>query len=178
MFGFDNNTGYYADADFCNFVKETLEAAHRVVIEEVEMLFGTFEFRVKTAGIENQSIPFRWTPVAFGDGTVTFRMTMEEFEANYQKLEKKDLADALRASFTSIHQKNVELISIKEREDPMLDSEGYEMVVRLKPGKKYVNEPWLPLLWAKGDLMAFEAGNSELNEMIECLNERNRKHKS
>ena len=175
MFGYDD-TGYN-DAYLCNFVKETLEAKHKVVIESVEHLFGVFEFRVKAVDIENQPIPFRWTPVAFGNGSVTFRITLEEFEANYQKLEEEDLESALKSTFPTIH-KEVEFVSIEEREEPWLADEGYEIVVRLKPGRKYVNEPWMPLLWVKGNEMAFEAGHDELRSMIDYLHEHKNKHKS
>lgn len=165
------------DSHMCNFFKEVLEAKHKVVIENVEVLFDGFEFRVRTEGVENQPIPFRWSPVAFGDGTITFSMTLEEFEANYQKLEDEDLESALRSTFPLVH-KEVELVSIEEIEDPLLDNEGYEIVVRLKQGRKYVNDPWMSLMWVKGDLMAFEAGYDELRSMIEYLNEHNTKHKS
>lgn len=171
------NSSGFSDAYLCNYVKETLEAKHKVVIEGVEQIFGVFEFRVKAIDIGNQPIPFRWTPVAFGDGSVTFRITQEEFEANYQKLEEEDLESALRSTFPLVH-KEVELVSIEEIEDPMLDNEGYELVVRLKPGRKYVNDPWMSLMWVKGDLMAFEAGYEELRSMIEYLNEHNNKHRS
>lgn len=175
MFGFES-TGYN-DTYLCNFVKEALEKKHKVVIEDIEQIVGVFEFKVRAVDIENQPIPFRWTPVAFGDGSVTFRITQEEFEANYQKLEDEDLESALRSTFPLVH-KEVEFVSIDEIEDPMLDNEGYEIVVRLKQGRKYVNDPWMSLMWVKGDLMAFEAGYDELRSMLDYLNEHKRKHKS
>ena len=160
---------YDYDAGVCEHVREVLEAKHHVVIERLDLDCGVFEFTVRTDN-QSQPIPFRWTPLSFGDGCITCQMTIEEFEANYERLDSRDLVDALRAAFLTIYKDDVELLSIDKREDLRLGREVYEMLVRLKPGKVFNNELWLSLLWTDGDIMAFEVGDMDLRSMLEYIN--------
>ncbi len=163
------------NADLCGFVKETLEKKFKVCIPSIEYSFAGFTFEVEATG-EEHYFPHFWRPVAFGNGVVTFQMSLDDFQLHCQKLKERDFADAVKAYYNKVHGKDSDIVSIEEMEEKEAVYEGScEVVVKVKPGKKFVNDPYLTFLWAKDDLLAFEISPDELNNIIEHLNYQNRK---
>lgn len=165
-----NILGLYSSAELCRYAKEKIEVAHGVKITEIQLEFGHFVFSISASDNEDLYIPMGWTPRSFGKGVINFEMPIDVFQERYFRFEERDLIDTVRATFQRVHGSICDVVSVKHQNDPMFEG-GVELVIKLKPGCKYINtSPWLPVNWVQGDMICFEIGEDDIRSLIETYN--------
>ena len=158
----------FSSVELCSFVRDTFEAKHGVTIAGIDYEDGVFTFTILTSDIGEMDIPFRWEPISFGYGTITFTISLEEFESHYHKIEGRDFMASVKVAMKRRYGDVCEIISVNNPISPVL-GEGVEVVVRLKEGctLNFGNEnPWIPMVWAKENLLAFEIDDSSLQLLL------------
>lgn len=161
----------FSSVELCQFVREAIEKKHNVTISRIDYVLGHFEFLVLTSGIDEMRIPFHWKPVAFGNGSVTFEISMEVFQKDYHKIEGRDFIDSVKVAMTRCFGSICDIISVKNQNDGFSD-DVVEVVVRLKDGCKlsFEKSPWLPIKWVEGDMISMEVDGEALKQMLENSN--------
>lgn len=163
----DGSELHLSSNELCQFVKTTLEEKHGVSIVGITYEMGYFTFSVLTSDVGDMPIPFRWSPVSFGYGTVTFRISFEEFQYHYHKIEGRDFIASVKVVMKRLFGSVCDIVSVKTTNKPIIN-EGAEVIVKVKEGctLSFRDKPWLPMVWATGDKIAFEIDEETLNHML------------
>ena len=156
----------FASSDLCRFVKEAIETKDRVTISAIAYQSGVFKFSISASSVDEFEPPEPWRFVCFGSGTVTFEITLNEFQEAYYHLNGRDLKDSIRVAVSREYGDVCDVVSVGN-EGASLFGNGVEVVVRVKEGcmLSFRKRTWLPVTWIKGDLVAFEVDESNLREL-------------
>ena len=154
----------YTSEELCQFVFETLEKAHPVKITEIEYSFGGFNFSISADLTKQMTLPNCWQLHSFGDGKLNFNLSLDDFQALYNKLEERAFKDSVRAAVDRMYGLVCEIVSIKDAEQAVYEG-AVDVVVRLKPGCRFDN--WFPVQWVEGDCICFQMDFDNYRDLTE-----------
>lgn len=109
-------------------------------------------------------------PVSFGPEGIRFRVFLGEFENRFGVIGEKSMVERAREGFLKDHAGDCEDVLVSEvKEDPDDPAPGLfiQITARLKPGVKFVNDPWLALKEVKDNVLVFEVFTRDISEMYD-----------
>lgn len=165
----DSKTKLYSTTELCWIIQDVLEKKYKVKISSIEFAFDRFIFTVQTSSCdEDVTIPSFWEPIRVGKDSVSFRMTLEDFESYISNIGRRDFKEVFLKSFNMIYGDVFDVISFDVPEHPTSE-DIMELIVRIKPNCKFVNHSFLPISWVEGDVFAIEADEIVLGDMFDYI---------
>ena len=163
----------YSPEELCQFVLESLEKKHPVIITEIKYRYDGFDFSISADLTKQMPPPNCWKLHSFGDGKINFHLSLDDFQHLYNKLEKRAFKDSVRVAVERVYGKVCEIISIEDAKEPVYEG-AVDVVVRLKHGCRFTT--WLDFQWVEGDLLCFQVDHETYGDLIQSDEYRNLFH--
>ena len=160
----------YSSEELCQYVFEVLERKHPVKITEIEYLLEGFDFSISADLTKQMVLPNCWELLSFGDGKINFRLSLDDFQMLYNKLEDRPFKETVRATIERMYGKVCDIISVEDAKEPVFEG-AVDVVVKLKDGCRF--ETWLQVQWVEGSLICFQMDYDNYRDLIESDEYRN-----
>lgn len=153
-------------------IKEVLLSEYDLTVSSIEKEDNDHYIVVVPVPDKTVDISPYWilNPVSFSPEGIRFRIVLSEFEERFGVIGEKSLTERAREGFLKDHADDCESVTVEEvKEDPEDPTSGFfiQITARLKPGVRFVNDPWLALKEVKDKVLVFEVFSNDVNDMYD-----------